>query len=292
MADVQFRVRARAAHRALRVVFTHPSNQGVVARQLASLCRFEFNAARGRPTVVPFAGHSRVSASKGGNSSSRAAFARLPDWPEMRVWQEWLGEGDVFVDVGANVGLYSIVAAELGCHVIAVEPAPDMASLLRSNVVLNGLDLIEVREVALMAHAGFVHLAGADPNRRSAKPAVGRDQESLPALTLDDLLGSAPIAGLKIDVEGNERLVLQGADNLLSDGRVKLVQLEWNSTCEVALGEGRSSVASLLTDQGFTLFRAAKGRFTRYPNGDVPGYGADVFAAVGDAAEFLASFRT
>ena len=57
-----------------------------------------------------------------GFSSQRAAYSRLPDFPEMRVWQDWLGSESLFVDVGANIGLYSMVAAEAGAAVIRSNP--------------------------------------------------------------------------------------------------------------------------------------------------------------------------
>ena len=140
-------------------------------------------------------------------------FARLPDWPEMVIWREWLRQGDAFLDVGSNVGLYALLAAGRGCAVTAVEPAVDMAQRLRRNLELNSFADVTVREVALMNRPGMVNLVGPDPNRRAATSSgVG----SLVATTVDELIGDGSLRGMKIDVEGNERLVLEGASRLLA----------------------------------------------------------------------------
>ena len=64
-------------------------------------------------------------------AASMVIYANPPDLPEMLVWRRALRDGGLFVDVGANVGTYTIWAAELGAEVIALEPAADTFGLLR-----------------------------------------------------------------------------------------------------------------------------------------------------------------
>jgi FkbM family methyltransferase len=228
-----------------------------------------------------------IDAVKGGDSSSSVVFALLPDWPAMGIWREWLRPGDTFVDVGANVGLYTLLAAECGCRVIAVEPAPDMAMRLRHHVRLNGCADVVVYECALMDKPGRVRMVGPDANRRSAQSSAG--EGSVEARTLDEVMGSSSIRGMKIDVEGNERLVLEGSAALLADGRVELIQLEWNSTSLAALDEDRRPLAQLLRTAGFTLFQAEGFRLVGPL--DEPAFGGDVFAARHEALESLSAWR-
>jgi FkbM family methyltransferase len=278
------RTRLRAARRQLGVVLRHPSNTGHRWSVLWTAVRFELADLLGRPVVVPFADHSTVLAQKGGDSSSRAAFARLPDWPEMQIWQEVLQPGDRFVDVGANVGLYSLLAGERGCEVIAVEPAPDMAKRLRDNAARNGR-VIEVHEVALMDRHGRADLDGPDPNRRRAALSGSGPIE---VMTLDEIVAGRTIRGMKIDVEGNERLVLAGGHETLSNPSLELVQLEWNTTSIDALGEDRSPVAAQLRSLGFALLQAeVHGTVHRCSDDALPPFGADVMAARGHALELL-----
>jgi FkbM family methyltransferase len=252
---------------------------------MGRVVRYELNALRGRSTTVPFSDDVRIHARKGGNSSGRAVFTRLPDWPEMLVWKDWLRPGDLFVDVGANAGLYTLIAAEAGAEVIAIEPAADMVQLLTENVRLNAFEQVRIHEVAVMDNVGQVSLRGPDANRRVASPT---DAGETRATTLDDLVGDAHVRGMKIDVEGNERLVLEGAPQLLSEGRVDLIQLEWNETSESALGEDRDPLASLLHDAGYRLFRFTESAdLVAFDLGQTPRFGRDVFAARGSAAAML-----
>jgi protein-L-isoaspartate O-methyltransferase len=66
-------------------------------------------------------------------NASKPLYANPPDWLQMRVWQERLRPGDLFLDIGANVDRYSALAASLGATVFAVEAASDTAELLREN---------------------------------------------------------------------------------------------------------------------------------------------------------------
>ncbi len=284
--------RVRAFLGAVRVngatLLTHPSNRGRRGRMALRLIRFEFNALRHRPTIVPLGDTSRVSVMKGADSSDRTAFARLPDWPEMDVWRGWLRPGDLFVDVGANVGLYTLVGVEQGAEVIAIEPTAESVLSLRTNLALNDAqDRVRVVECAAMNRVGRVRLAGHDRSQHRATFDVAG---STAASTIDLIVGAAQVRGMKIDVEGNERLVLDGASELLARDGVELIQLEWNWTCTTALGEDRSPVASILREHGFTLFQADDiGSFTLFPSPAVPRYGRDVFAARAEAVDFLAA---
>lgn len=56
----------------------------------------------------------------------------------MLAWRKVLRLGDLCVDVGANIGCYAILDAELGAEVIALEPADDPCALLEKNIALNG----------------------------------------------------------------------------------------------------------------------------------------------------------
>ncbi len=192
----------------------------------------------------------------------------------MAVWQERLAPGDLFLDVGANVGTYTVFAASLGASVIAFEPAHDTAALLRENMALNGYHDVEVVEAAVGAAEGAVHFtAGLDSvNRVDAHGGT-----SVSMVTLDSVMGDRTVAGMKVDVEGFEIDVLRGATRALADRRIALMQLEWNDTSWEAVGTDRAPVAELLDSFGYTLFRPDEtGRLV--PTRDAAGI-ADVFAA-------------
>ena len=253
-------------------ILRHPANEGRRLQALGRAASFQVRSRlSGKPTIATV-GNQRMWVNVGSASATKVVYGSPPDWPEMQAWKRLLHPGELFIDVGANIGAYSLWAADLGARVIAIEPDPTAAERLRANLALNpGID-VEVVEAAASTVDGITSLTtGLD-----SKNHLGEGQE-VTAVTLDRVASaSASIAGIKIDVEGAERLVLQGSMQLLRRRAVRVFQIEWNSASEALLGEDRGAVRSLLEKHGYRLFRAdAHGEL-------IPtyaaGYGPDVFA--------------
>lgn len=133
-----------------------------------------------------------------------------------------LRPGDVFVDVGACLGLWALSAAARvapGGSVHAFEPNPATAGRLRENVSRNGMDaVVQVYAHALGAVSGEAALdLGAAPNLSRLHSA---GSVRVPVRALDDCLRvEMPVRGIKVDVEGGEADVLRGAARILSEHR-------------------------------------------------------------------------
>jgi hypothetical protein len=95
-------------------------------------------------------------------------------------------------------------------------------------------------------------------------------------VTIDSLLGDRTAAGMKVDVEGFEIDVLRGCERALSEHRIGLIQLEWNSASRAAVATDRQPVIDLLTRHGYNLYRPDR-EGALGPIFDV-GFGPDVFA--------------
>jgi FkbM family methyltransferase len=140
-----------------------------------------------------------------------------------------LADGDVVADVGAHIGIHSLVLTRAGARVIAFEPAPDSAARLRAAARANGL-AVEVVEVALGAEEGSVGLF-ADPRYDRADAGVlsvagaGERVATARAMTLDSC-GLDRLDVLKVDVEGAEAAVLEGARETLARLRPRAVVVE------------------------------------------------------------------
>jgi FkbM family methyltransferase len=141
-----------------------------------------------------------------------------------------LGPGDVVWDVGANIGAISLAAARVvgpSGRVIAVEPETGCAAAVRRNAQINGIDWLEVHEVAAAAQSGEVEVIVVEDTTWSRLASVGEheletDRRRLPACALDDLDAPTPTL-VKIDVEGGEIEVLAGMRQLLADVRPVVV---------------------------------------------------------------------
>lgn len=155
----------------------------------------------------------------------------------MRLWQtrHWTGRPELFVDVGAHIGVYSLSAAYAGFPVLALEPMPYNLELMHQSLrtapesVRRRITLIEE---ALSDTASRLCIrplqSAAQPNRGNGQLAAATTcpaSETVPSRTLDTVLRTLRsrddepcigVAALKIDVENHEAAVFHGASELLS----------------------------------------------------------------------------
>lgn len=261
------------ARNVVRYVWTHPANEGQKARAVLRAAGFQARArVLGQRTLAQLGHRSRVWADLHRTAASKIVYANPPDHPEMVAWSRVLRRGDLFVDVGANIGSYAIWAGELGAEVIALEPAEDTYALLAENVVLNGYPIRTI-QAAAGATCGIARFTR---GRDSANRLDSEGSVETAMVTIDSILVDRTAAGMKIDVEGFEIDVLRGCKRALSEHRLRLIQLEWNATSTGAVGTDRQPVADLLAEHGYSLWRPDRNG-ALMPVVDVS-FGPDVFA--------------
>jgi len=188
-------------------------------------------------------------------------FAKEPDTME---WLEGFQRGDVLVDIGANVGMYSIWAAAVhGARVYAFEPESQNFAVLNRNIMLNRLGgqvtafclALSDRSDYSLLHlsqfgvGGSGHTYGADLDHH-LQPRASHYLQGCVSASLDHLVAQGAIAApthIKIDVDGLEHKVLAGCSATLRDPQLKSVLIEINSN----LDEHRRLVGEL-TALGFS----------------------------------------
>ncbi|HEX9671072.1 MAG TPA: FkbM family methyltransferase [Thermoanaerobaculia bacterium] len=151
---------------------------------------------------------------------------------ELELVRRHVRAGDTALDIGANVGLFTIhMAALVGPQgkVYAFEPSPELAELLARSVAENGFaGRVELVRAAVADRSGTAGLfSGHDPLNRSgsfllrggAVPEVPGDVLDVPVIQLDAQPLRRPVSLVKIDVEGAEPLALRGAERLLREDR-------------------------------------------------------------------------
>ena len=171
-----------------------------------------------------------------------------------RFLRQVVRPGDTVVDVGANIGALAVQASILvgnAGRVIALEAHPRTYRYLLGNVRLNGCSNIQPINVAVGASQGSVNISDfPDRDDQNRVVAVGT---SVPADSLDQLLGGTPVSLLKIDVEGFEKFVLEGAKKTLRVTRCVYIQSFEQQFIEY--GYHTSDVLRLLEDAGLTVLR-------------------------------------
>ena len=160
-------------------------------------------------------------------------------------WIAGMGRGEVLVDVGANVGMYTVWAAKTrGLRVYAFEPEAQNYGLLNRNIVLNGLGgSVKAYCVALSDQAGFSELHLSEFRAGGSCHSLGeqvdfKHQPARPAFSqgcisarLDDLVRDGVVPApqhIKIDVDGFEPKVIAGAAEVLRGGKVRSLLVEVN----------------------------------------------------------------
>jgi FkbM family methyltransferase len=207
------------------------------------------------------------------NSATNAViYFGLSDWLEMSLLRDLLRPGDTFLDIGANVGVYSVLASTLvgpEGRVIAFEPDPTNASRLRHNFSLNGLDSDDIHQCALGETIGTCRFSTGNDAVGSVVIDEAAAGVEMPCERLDGKVSvSVQPAVAKMDVEGFELDVLKGAVDLLKAQMPKVWLLETNDCCE-RYGKTRLELQHHLDEFGYSLFEIQSGgsRLAQIPMG-------------------------
>jgi FkbM family methyltransferase len=174
--------------------------------------------------------------------------------------------GDFVVDVGANLGWFSLVMAETvgsSGEVWAVEPMPLILPALKRNLALNESLQVRLFEVALGEASGAteIHVFSGLPHGHASVSTLDRQDyisHQVGRRTLDDLLGGLVPAFVKVDVEGSELAVLRGARATLAADCPPLWMVEVNYETSASFGFRPVDLLSQLGEAN-RVFRITEG---------------------------------
>ncbi|KAA0680654.1 FkbM family methyltransferase [Roseomonas genomospecies 6] len=204
----------------------------------------------------------------------------LRDWsePELRELHQFVSPGGVFIDAGANIGLYTLKAARLAGQegiVVAVEPGTTAADRLAANVAMNRFATVRLVRKALSDRNGTAVLhhvsAGGDLQAFSLLgDSATRDGEEVATVTLDTLVEELKLPRIdciKMDVEGAEPMVVEGARRSLERWHPTIL-FEVNSAILHRRGERTDGCWERLEAMGYRFWRLQQGRLA--PIAEVP----------------------
>lgn len=183
--------------------------------------------------LYPFVNELKILTRPGMGHIAHNIYVGLGDFWEMGFVMHFLRHSDLFVDVGANAGAYSLLAAGVcNASTLAIEPVPQTYKFLQLNLKINNL---EDRVDCVNAGAGEVqsqlHFSVDKPdawNRVVTEPAERGKAIIIDVFPVDQLVDGQCPTLLKVDVEGYDFAVLQGASQILSNSVLKAVMVEMN----------------------------------------------------------------
>lgn len=181
---------------------------------------------------------------------------------ETMVISAALKPGDTFVDVGANIGFFSLLAHRLvgpAGRVHAVEATPSTAALLDDNIARNRAGSIIVHRCAAGDREGratmVVHDAGnIGSNHLSlGDEAAAGDPATIPLRRLDQLVAGENIRLIKLDIEGAEAMALRGAGTLLDGDTAPALLFEFSPDMLRAMGDDPAALLHHLESRGYVI---------------------------------------
>jgi FkbM family methyltransferase len=184
----------------------------------------------------------------------------LPEQGTLKVVEKYLKPGGTFVDVGANVGLFSLLAARIvgsSGKVVAIEPAPAAAEALRATVHANGIGgIVKVEERAAGAEQGLGTLSVAQNSTHSTLIHGDAAASTVVATIapLDDMLDGLMPDMIKIDVEGWEANVVEGMKAILRANPNLIVLMDFEPAHIRSTGLSAAGWVDRLQAAGLQIF--------------------------------------
>ena len=181
----------------------------------------------------------------------------LIEFEDMAFICHFLRPKDLFVDIGSNIGSFSLLASGVaGAKSLAIEPIPHTYNLLLENINLNQLtDKIDAKNLGVGVEPGrlnfTLNLDGINHVVTHKDKAL--DSIGVKVLPLDNLVEDKCPSVIKIDIEGYEYYALQGAHKTLSNTKLKAIIIELNGSCE-HYGIDEQFINNMLNDCGFAAY--------------------------------------
>ncbi len=207
---------------------------------------------------------------------------RLEDEPDYFYIGKVLKPGEHFLDIGANIGIVSLIASRSVGNtgkVYSVEALPATRKLLEENIALNEAQNIKVVPFALLDKTGEVQFFGSIDGNIGGSSLSAQGQKGAPVIvegrTLDSLLADGTIERcdvMKMDIEGAEILALQGMKNLFANHKPRAVMIEIADEHLAQFSAKPADVIEFFTNHGYLWYEAKPDGFQAVQNLHLTGY--------------------
>ena len=196
-------------------------------------------------------------------SSTGNYYCGLAEYEEMAFVRHFMKKSNgIFLDIGANIGSYTVLAlgASLTNYAISIEPSAETVSLMQENILINQMNRrCEIHNVGAGAATGSANfINNKDTVNRVLTNAENEENQedcviTIPIRTVDEIVKSRDVQVMKIDVEGLEYDVLIGAKNTLASPSLHAIIVELIG-CDEKYGHSSQEATDLITCNGFSQY--------------------------------------
>ena len=237
----------------LKFVASHPLNVNNKIDALLRFVRWQFNSLLNPyPVIYPFTENSKLIVWKGLTGATQNIYCGLHEFYDMGFLLHFLRPNDLFIDIGANIGSYTVLAsAEIKATTISIEPVPSTFYNLRNNILINNIqDRVTLLNLGLGSQVGHIRFTNKFDTMNHVAVESDTDTIDVTVDTLDNVLANKHPLMLKIDVEGFETEVIRGAETVLHQNGLQAIIIELNGSGS-RYGYDEQQIHNLLTTIGF-----------------------------------------
>ena len=216
----------------INFITLHPLTRDDPAPAIARFVAWQIGSRLVQEHTHRWIGNSKLIARNGMTGATGNIYCGLHEFADMGFVLHVLRPDDVFLDVGANVGSYTVLASAVcGAKTIAFEPDPQTAQHFLRNLAANAIEQrVDLHQTALGHEDGEVAFtSGLDTVNRIAVHHAGATR-TVPLRKLDTVIEGKSPTLMKLDVEGFEAAVLSGAKGTLSQPSLLAVETEGQDT--------------------------------------------------------------
>lgn len=181
--------------------------------------------------IIQWVNNTRLILYPGRANATGNYYFGLLEYEPMAFLLHYIRHDDVVYDIGANIGVYSVLLGNKAKHVISFEPAKDTAEILQENIGINHLTNVTIVAKGVSDKEETVQFTKNKDSINHIVSEEGKQQkniETIKTVTLDNYVKESYYFPniVKIDTEGSEGLIIKGAENILSDNRLNIIVME------------------------------------------------------------------
>ena len=242
--------------RILKFIWNHPLNRDNQLKAIGRFIKWQL-ASRiwGGEFVYDWINDSKLIVANGMTGATGNIYVGLMEYKDMSFVLHYLKDNDVFFDVGANVGVYTILASKVkNAKTVSIEPLPSTFDKLVNNININRLTNVETINIGLSYEKSKLFFTTDKDTMNRIATDKDKNTKEVDVETLDNLslrFGYPKL--IKMDVEGYETMVLKGAYMTLSSDEMEAIIIELNGSGE-ALGFDESLIHKNLIENGFNPY--------------------------------------
>jgi len=250
----------KALFKILKSILNHPFNKEQKTQSVIRFLKWQISTSLNKYTVIyPVTKNAVMIAEKGMTGITGCIYSGLLEFEEMMFTLHFLRADDLFVDVGANVGIYTVLASgEIGANTISIEPIKKTFDTLYMNIKINNIESrVRLLNIGLGSTEGELIFT---TNEESVNHVVSDFESKLEIETakvtintLDNICINRKPNLVKIDVEGFETNVIHGAKDILGSPELKAIIIELNGSGS-RYGFNEKDIHEKIISHGFSCF--------------------------------------